>query len=573
MQDLGNGRMAWVGHAAEDRRNRVILGVSGDAVAGTFAYRGRLYKLEPRANGRHVVSEVEKRDPAPEHDPIPVFDVSGGQSSAPVSGDAGAPGGSEIDVLVAYTPVVEALYGTQGAEALVIQAVAETNQAYTDSQMSTRLNLVHTVRVDYDESGSMSSDLFRLRSSSDGYMDELHTLRDTYGADVVSLIEHEPQYCGVAYRMTSLSTGFASSAFNVVHHSCATGYYSFGHEIGHNQGAHHDHNNAGGAIFPYAYGYQDPNSYFRTIMAYNCPSGCTRVGLFSRGDNTYLNYPAGIPGSAENALAIDETAATVAAFRQASALPPVAPGGLTALPVGTSRVDLDWSDNSGNETEFLVERSDDGVSFVQVASLPTDTESYSDSDLVDETGYSYRVRARNDAGYSGYSNVAVATTESIPEYGDYFAVGETNMAGVVTGSMVDTRLDDGVSESILEELSGEQGYGHLTHNWAFNIPTGEAITLYADVDVDAGEQTFTFAYSTANVSHDSDPGAWVDMFTIGAENGGPQQFTLPASLSGFVFIQVRDNDRVVDVPTSDTVNVDYLGIRVTHPVGEPPGCF
>ena len=90
MQDLGGGRMAWVGHAAEDRHSRVVLGASGDAVAGTFAYRGRLYKLEPRANGRHVVSEVEKRDPAPEHDPIPVFDVSGGQSAAPVSGDAGA---------------------------------------------------------------------------------------------------------------------------------------------------------------------------------------------------------------------------------------------------------------------------------------------------------------------------------------------------------------------------------------------------------------------------------------------------------------------------------------------------
>ncbi len=86
----------------------------------------------------------------------------------------------------------------------------------------------------------MSTDLSRLRATNDGYMDELHSLRDSYGADLVSLIENEPAYCGYAYRMTSLSTSFASSAFSVVHHSCATGYYSFAHEIGHNQGAHHD---------------------------------------------------------------------------------------------------------------------------------------------------------------------------------------------------------------------------------------------------------------------------------------------------------------------------------------------
>ena len=34
--------------------------------------------------------------------------------------------------------------------------------------------------------------------------------------------------------MSSLSAGFASSAFSVVEHSCATGYYSFAHELGHN---------------------------------------------------------------------------------------------------------------------------------------------------------------------------------------------------------------------------------------------------------------------------------------------------------------------------------------------------
>ena len=159
-----------------------------------------------------------------------------------------AGGGSIIDILVAYTPAVETVYGSaEAVDALIIQAVAEANQAYSNSQMTTRLNLVLTTRTGYTESGSMSTDVTRLRSTSDGYMDELHALRDAYGADVVSLIEDEPQYCGIAYRMTTLSAGFESSAFNVVHHACATGYYSFAHEIGHNQGAHHDYANTGAA--------------------------------------------------------------------------------------------------------------------------------------------------------------------------------------------------------------------------------------------------------------------------------------------------------------------------------------
>ena len=46
-----NNRFTWVGHADGNSDNKVIISVSGDAVAGTFSYQGRLYKLEPRANG------------------------------------------------------------------------------------------------------------------------------------------------------------------------------------------------------------------------------------------------------------------------------------------------------------------------------------------------------------------------------------------------------------------------------------------------------------------------------------------------------------------------------------------
>lgn len=196
-QDLGKGRFAWVGHASDDPDNTVVIGVSGDAVAGTFTHLGKLFKLEPRANGGHVLSEVKNTEPLPEHDPIPIADKTLIAPSSTVSTGTGADSnGSVIDLLVVYTPALEALYGSEGDDALIILAVAEANQAYINSKMATRLNLVGVYQTNYIESGDMLTDLTRLRTTNDGFMDEIHGVRNFYGADLVSLIEAEGGACG-----------------------------------------------------------------------------------------------------------------------------------------------------------------------------------------------------------------------------------------------------------------------------------------------------------------------------------------------------------------------------------------
>ena len=415
--EMGNGRFAWVGHASDNRDSQTVVGVSGNAVAATFYYRKKLFKLEPRANGTHILSEVKATEPAPEIEPIPVGDAG---NSIPIPGKATTTtttsSGPVIDVLVAYTPAIRALYGAEGADAMIIQAVAETNQAYVNSGMNTRLNLVKSVMTNYTESGNMTTDLGRLRNTGDGYMDELHALRNTYGADLVSLIENDPQYCGIAYRMTSLSTSFASNAFSVIHHDCATGYYSFAHELGHNQGAHHDPaSGATGAIYPYAYGYQDPSRAFRTIMAYDCPGGCPRIPHFSNAQINWNGRPTGYLGAAENALAIMATDDTVAAFRQAVAQPPQsAPSNLKVIAINGATIDLGWTDNSSNESGFYLERSDDGETFTQIASLPANTTHYIDDGLLLATLYSYRIMAWNSTGTTAYSDELFAAISRPP---------------------------------------------------------------------------------------------------------------------------------------------------------------
>ncbi|MCL2645479.1 MAG: discoidin domain-containing protein [Phycisphaerales bacterium] len=92
---------------------------------------------------------------------------------------------------------------------------------------------------------------------------------------------------------------------------------------------------------------------------------------------------------------------------------PFAPSALACTVATTSMIHLTWTDNSSNETGFVVERSTDGINFSQVATLAKNTTSYDDTDLVTDSSYWYRVKAINASGESGYTDVATATTYSL----------------------------------------------------------------------------------------------------------------------------------------------------------------
>ncbi|MBE2215805.1 MAG: hypothetical protein IAE82_18165 [Opitutaceae bacterium] len=77
---------------------------------------------------------------------------------------------------------------------------------------------------------------------------------------------------------------------------------------------------------------------------------------------------------------------------------------------------LTWSDNSTNETGFRIERAA-GLSatsgFAEIATVGANTTSFVDAGLPNSAPYSYRLRAYNSAGNSGYSNVATGTTPAV----------------------------------------------------------------------------------------------------------------------------------------------------------------
>ncbi|HLD35976.1 MAG TPA: DUF2341 domain-containing protein [Planctomycetota bacterium] len=89
---------------------------------------------------------------------------------------------------------------------------------------------------------------------------------------------------------------------------------------------------------------------------------------------------------------------------------PVSPSNLITATVYSSAIALQWADDSNNETGFEIERSVNGITYVLLATLPRNTQVYTDTGLVSGTAYAYRIRSYNDFGASEYSNIANVTT-------------------------------------------------------------------------------------------------------------------------------------------------------------------
>ncbi len=94
--------------------------------------------------------------------------------------------------------------------------------------------------------------------------------------------------------------------------------------------------------------------------------------------------------------------------------PPADPSNLTAAAPACDQIDLGWTDNSDNETSFMIERSTDGSVYSQIDTVGADVTAYSDTTAAESTTYWYRVRASNSGGDSGYTTPASATTPACP---------------------------------------------------------------------------------------------------------------------------------------------------------------
>jgi hypothetical protein len=325
---------------ADDPMNSAILVRNGSKITGSVRVEGQLYRILPLHDGTQVSVKVDEARMPPEHP----YAYAGGSLSPPDrpfgfraprwNWGGGAADRSRYDevfgaaepvtagptaVAKASTVIRVMVVATQAAAnasgdltGLINLAITESNQGYANSGVQITLQLAGLYTTTYTESGSFSTDLSRFRGTTDGYMDNIHSLRNQNTADVAMIVLNNSSSCGLA----SAIGANASTAFASVSRTCTTGYYSFAHEIGHLQSARHDPaNDPTNTPYAYGHGYQSPTKAWRTIMAYNCSPSCPRINYWSSPLRTYGGQVMGTANRSDNARVLNNTRATISSFR------------------------------------------------------------------------------------------------------------------------------------------------------------------------------------------------------------------------------------------------------------------
>ncbi|MCL2246629.1 MAG: M12 family metallo-peptidase [Lentimicrobiaceae bacterium] len=237
-----------------------------------------------------------------------------------------------IDLLMVYTPAA-AQWALESSlvtdiDDLIAQAFQKSNLAMDNSGTGITFRIAYVHLTDYVEDNTIE-DLYRITDPWDGYMDEVHDLRDQYYADEIVFIPKVDFTGGVAWLLDD-ENGFwedyLAVALSRVQQTSWT--YTAVHEVGHNMGCGHHAEQmyqAGPGLFYYSSGWRGTISGDKvcSIMTYESgsyfPDGQNhvRIPYFSSPDIFIDGVVIGDPITADNVLTLKRTKTAVSNYRTA----------------------------------------------------------------------------------------------------------------------------------------------------------------------------------------------------------------------------------------------------------------
>jgi hypothetical protein len=396
-----SGDWTWIGHLAGHPELQTILTFGAKAAFGTIAQSDALplrlavrnassWVVETDASKIALIHNAATRPQRPDFRLPPKLPGSRGlapgatrAAAAPATSAATTAATTTVDVVIGYTPgFASANNGNSGAVTRLNYLVDVANAAYVNSGISGRVRLVHALAVNYTDASANDATLEKLtgydsnsntQTSTDPAFSGLRQARETYGADLVSIVRKYNDAtnggCGIAWLIGGGQSGVSSSdsffGYSVVSDgtdvsSDGKSYYcldeTLAHEMGHNMGAAHDVETAKGddgtldaddyGAYSYSFGYKTTSTAgnFYTIMAYG-DSGQTIYRIFSNPGSTFCGGRACGTSQADNARTLAQTMPIVATFRATAVVEP---------PPATERYLLRRADTNGNGSGDLL---------------------------------------------------------------------------------------------------------------------------------------------------------------------------------------------------------------------------
>jgi len=312
-ETLSEDNFIWAGEVPGAVAMSTFVVRDGNVTGSIRDENNVLYSIQPVGGGVHALTQLDEAAFSPEARPLQEHMEDMKLSTSADMPYAFNANPVEIDVLVAYTPA--ARRARSDIESVIRLAVAETNQTYKNSGINIQLTLVASYEFNYTERAGESG----WNRMIEDFAVEFRNRRAASGADVGMLIINERTYCGLAYVYPG-----ANNAVGLVDQSCATGRYTFGHEVGHIQGASHNEHIENRPVFSYGHGYiysiQGGQNNFSTVMSYDwgagCAHGCPRIPYWSNPNIRHNGIPTGTVSRNDNARVLNETAQRIAGFNK-----------------------------------------------------------------------------------------------------------------------------------------------------------------------------------------------------------------------------------------------------------------
>ena len=370
--DFGDGNWSVSGHLNDNWKNSFTLSFSGDKALSSINvvtdhnfYQLRydeileshiMVKIDPHETD--VISCGVDHDQVLDHSHRDVDQTREKQASPQPEQDSH----TTIDVMIVYTPAARNWANQSGRGGIdnVINEAMNMAQLSTDASLiNLEFRLVHRALVEYNESGDSGTDLRRLTASSSfnpfgseyaGYLNEVHDLRNEYGADLVAMFTLADDVGGLAWLLRD-AQGWPEIGFSITRVQQAARSPTHAHEMGHNMGNAHSRNqeqNAAGAdggLFEYSTGWRlttGDGSRFATVMTY--PEGDNGLLIFSNPDVNFNGVPTGSYtgefAPADNARSMREIKQVIANYRESSfefGPPSVTTAQVTAIDFSSAR--------------------------------------------------------------------------------------------------------------------------------------------------------------------------------------------------------------------------------------------